>query len=632
MQITRNLAGHSLPLNLVFLVLNFSGLALTTMGFLDAFEANRLLLASLGISLLVFATAGLFFFKGRLLMAYVSSVIVGSVFIVSGLIKLNDPVGFAYKLEEYFQDGALAYRIKEWFGAPGFSLEFLIPHALGIGIFLCVLEVVLGVLLLIKGRMRLVSWLYLLLMLFFTFLTGHTASCDPKARFTDRDTYAASSVIADTKIEEARTNKDIKIISKSGGEVVVDELKTPQCVMDCGCFGDALKGSVGRSLTPTESFWKDLILLYLGIWIFVVRRHLDPNTVRQNWVLIPVALLIVAGLSWVIDWYFPILFTLVACLLALWIYKSRIRGLNNHFGSSLLAILLSAGFAWYNLHFDPLRDYRPWKVGTYLPAKTKDGRKGKFLNMVRYKNTQTGEVREYDALGNDFQESNIWEKPDWKYVNTVQKVIVPTILPSIDTIEFNPSRELEKLDAYERNLPFVKRVLQHQLVQGLVLKDVHTLEKITIPATNYNVEAYPADTYEIMDTTEVADEELTSVSARQFIFTAPKLILIVSRNPKEFDAAVIPELRVLCEQAEKAGVPVLLVSSADEEDLIAFKQKYNLQLAAFSNDETTLKAIMRSNPGILVLEHGWVKGKYTPGSLPAFNRIQTTLFNKKKHA
>jgi len=47
--------------------------------------------------------------------------IVGATFIVSGIIKGNDAIGFAYKLEEYFQDGALAYRFHEIIGWNSFS-------------------------------------------------------------------------------------------------------------------------------------------------------------------------------------------------------------------------------------------------------------------------------------------------------------------------------------------------------------------------------------------------------------------------------------------------------------------------------------------------------------------------------
>ncbi|MDA1144990.1 MAG: DoxX family protein, partial [Bacteroidetes bacterium] len=33
---------------------------------------------------------------------HLSRILVGVLFIVSGFIKLNDPVGFSFKLEEYF--------------------------------------------------------------------------------------------------------------------------------------------------------------------------------------------------------------------------------------------------------------------------------------------------------------------------------------------------------------------------------------------------------------------------------------------------------------------------------------------------------------------------------------------------
>jgi len=63
-----------------------------------------------------------------------SRVVVGLLFIVSGFIKLNDPVGFSFKLQEYFSEGVL-------------NLPFLEPHALKISIFVVIFEVLLGVML-----------------------------------------------------------------------------------------------------------------------------------------------------------------------------------------------------------------------------------------------------------------------------------------------------------------------------------------------------------------------------------------------------------------------------------------------------------------------------------------------------
>ena len=61
---------------------------------------------------------------------------VGALFVFSGLIKLNDPVGTQIKMEEYFEVFAQAFH-------PVF--EYFIPYALPIALFMCVAEVVMGV-------------------------------------------------------------------------------------------------------------------------------------------------------------------------------------------------------------------------------------------------------------------------------------------------------------------------------------------------------------------------------------------------------------------------------------------------------------------------------------------------------
>src|SRR5690606_14945011 len=131
-------------------------------------------------------------------MLWIARIFVGVLFIFSGLIKLNDPLGFSYKLEEYFEV---------------FHIVALNPLAIYISIFLCALEVILGVFLFAGISMKKVSWGLLILVLFFTFLTFYSAAFD--------------------------------------------------VVKSCGCFGDAIP------LTPWESFTKDLILLAFIIYIFI---------------------------------------------------------------------------------------------------------------------------------------------------------------------------------------------------------------------------------------------------------------------------------------------------------------------------------------------------------------------------
>src|SRR5476651_2704121 len=85
---------------------------------------------------------------------------VGLLFIFSGLIKANDPLGFSYKLEEYFEV---------------FHMLFLSHYALSLAIFLCALEMTLGFALLIGWRAVAVTWGLLLLIIFFGFLTFYSA-------------------------------------------------------------------------------------------------------------------------------------------------------------------------------------------------------------------------------------------------------------------------------------------------------------------------------------------------------------------------------------------------------------------------------------------------------------------------
>ena len=87
-------------------------------------------------------------------------IFVGLLFIFSGLIKINDPLGFSYKLEEYFEV---------------FHIGFLGNFALSMAIILCSLEIILGFALLIGVRAKSVAWGLLLLIIFFAFLTFYSA-------------------------------------------------------------------------------------------------------------------------------------------------------------------------------------------------------------------------------------------------------------------------------------------------------------------------------------------------------------------------------------------------------------------------------------------------------------------------
>lgn len=84
--------------------------------------------------------------------------IVGLLFIFSGLIKINDPAGLSYKMQEFFEVG---------------NLHLLNDYALYFAILMNVFEVLAGVAIIIGWQIKIFSWLLLALIVFFTFLTGY---------------------------------------------------------------------------------------------------------------------------------------------------------------------------------------------------------------------------------------------------------------------------------------------------------------------------------------------------------------------------------------------------------------------------------------------------------------------------
>ncbi|MDR1346922.1 MAG: DoxX family protein [Prevotellaceae bacterium] len=95
-----------------------------------------------------------------IVISHVSRILIGLLFVFSGYVKAIDPLGFTYKLGEYFES---------------LHLEFLSPLALVFSILIIAAELAMGLCLLARVRMKLVAWCVLLFMSFFTILTFYIA-------------------------------------------------------------------------------------------------------------------------------------------------------------------------------------------------------------------------------------------------------------------------------------------------------------------------------------------------------------------------------------------------------------------------------------------------------------------------
>ena len=96
------------------------------------------------------------------ILVLISRFFIAATFLFSGFVKLVDPLGSAYKFQEYF-------------GADVLNLEFLIPYALPFSILLILIEIMLGITLLVGYLPKLTAWSLLGLILVFLFLTWYSA-------------------------------------------------------------------------------------------------------------------------------------------------------------------------------------------------------------------------------------------------------------------------------------------------------------------------------------------------------------------------------------------------------------------------------------------------------------------------
>lgn len=411
-----------------------------------------------------------------------SRILVGSLFIISGLIKANDALGFAYKLNDYFAEDVL-------------NMPALIPYSYGLAVFICIVEIILGLNTLIGSKMKITSWSLLLMMAFFTWLTFYSANY----------------------------NK----------------------VTDCGCFGDAIK------LTPWESFYKDVVLSFFVLIIFIgsYKPGISFNTNKENNYFLPISLALLSLFSMLqLEWAFPIWFTVFIFAIA------RLLGAMKSEGKvwiiAGLVALISYGFTNYTYNHLPIKDYRPYKLSINIAEDMKlaEGAKQDVYKDI-WKYEVDGKVNEYTT------EEKPWE------------------------------------------------------IEGAVFSDRETIlleEGDKPPIHDFTIEGIGEDFTERFLNIEY-------------------LFIIVAYDISKTNIEAQKSLNGFIDKAAKEGVMTVGLSASPEDKLEGFRRDVNAMYSYFFTDETTLKTIVRSNPGILLLNKGTIIGKWHHNDLPEFEMIKEEM-------
>jgi uncharacterized membrane protein YphA (DoxX/SURF4 family) len=328
-------------------------------------------------------------------------------------------------------------------------MQSLRPYALSIAIFICVIEIVLGLALLIGWAPKLTIALLVLMMLFFTFLTWYSAYY----------------------------NK----------------------VTDCGCFGDAIK------LTPWQSFNKDIILSAAILILLFGLKHIKA------------------------------------------IFSTP-------FAVRLITVftLLSFGFAYYCYHFLPVKNFLKFKEG------------------------------------NDIEK--LCKIPPGAPVDTYSNVFIyaKNGVNEEFTLEQLSGRDL-KAEGYT----FIDR--RDKLIKKGYEPEIHDFK--------------------------IMDESRTQDYVDDFFADSGYKLLIVINEVESANTSTMEELHDILRECKRNDVKVYPLTASNAAAVEAFRHEHQLDIPFYYGDKTNLKSIIRSNPGLVLFKGNVVQKTWPSTRLPTSKRF-----------
>jgi uncharacterized membrane protein YphA (DoxX/SURF4 family) len=527
--------------------------------------------------------------KSEHMALYISRVFVGVLFIVSGLIKANDTLGFSFKLEEYFREDALGWTVFQ-------------PHALFLSVLVSAAEVMLGLAVLIGAFPKLSSWLLLLMTIFFGWLTYYTAECND-----------AQYLAMKTKESFSRF-----------------------CVTDCGCFGDALRGSIGRSLTPWESFYKDLTLFFFVFVIFIKKKTIELNDFKKDLIFFAPAIFLVALFAGgLFSWHFPAIFTALCFVVYMFVKKFTEKSKRKQTVIAFAMGLMSFGFAFITLNYLPNKDFLPYAVENDLKIEMSTAEElGLKAPVYAYEYTlvlPSGEKRE--ILSTDYMAQKIWEDEKWKdaEIQTGGQIKIEDgeHEPTITDLHFETPYSL--LEKWQLEDPKIQDIVDMEYDPGYVerfyvVRHAETsAEKMVSASGLAELKADSLWAVVIQKDSVISEENNPLIDVTSVIFNQGYWIWFVSYSPDKAGEEKIAELGRLAVEYKTLGIPINLSAPLSAEQILALKKKYTAFNQLFYGDGTELKRVVRSNPGIVLMKGSVVVEKWHYNARPSSKEIQSII-------
>jgi hypothetical protein len=610
--------GRSILLNALFIAIHVLGVSLIFNAFLVD-PNSHFILKLLGFGMFLGATVMLLILKGFYMYAYFARLVLAVVFLISGFSKLNDPIGFAQILEQYFQDGALSLKIAQTLDWPDFSLLAYTAWALKISISLAIIEILLALMLLYHMLYKLAVFILLPLMLMFSYVTFYTSTCDEQQTFERHFQVQKSDNLAQDLQSRSLSDQTLTLLAEKNEVLYFAETQHHLCVANCGCLGASDNTLFGFELTKELAFSRNLMLLLFTLILFITQFWLLPNAAFEStlfgfcaWVAI-----LVQGI--ITGWFWLVILSALVLYLATNVRRFGLRVLKTSVGALTFVALVLAGIVYYVISFEPLSDFRAYAVGSSLVNPIDENADETTLVYV-YQHKFTNKMVFLS------EESRI-DSPivgDSNYVFVREKEHKANPFNSPSSYKFRPSTSVEDIQ---------NKTIEHPLVLPFLEKYSEELYRVFNKKNGLETVVYSNEfSKELYKDTNLVIEKYVGVHHDYAAFdlgpslVSSELIFVwVVKDIRKISEENWGQIRALTQkinerQYENVAIGYQRASFWYENSEMDYSVMLYLNM-----DELELKQICRSNVCLMVLQKGVITAKYPLRGLPRFETISSKL-------
>ncbi len=114
----------------------------------------------------------------------------------------------------------------------------------------------------------------------------------------------------------------------------------------------------------------------------------------------------------------------------------------------------------------------------------------------------------------------------------------------------------------------------------------------------------------------------------QFIENPDFQFLLIAWDISKIKKKVIPKINEFYKQCDNIGISFTMLTSSAPEEIEEFKKRFHpADFEYYFADDTSLEAIIRANPGLVLLKNGVVKGKWHYNDFPDFQEFIDRFYN-----